>query len=639
MKLKHLLVFSVLILIFTLGFVSANENLTDEIGESESVEVLEDTVSGNTFTDIQNAVNNAKDNDVIELNGKYTSSKSEITITKSLTIDGHGATLDGAKKSKILNVKSKSLTLKNINFINSKGSAITSEGCSLTIIDCTFKNNGGELEYIKYEDLYRVKGCENGAINFKNGKLTITGSTFSNNLGSNAYSLGAENSELVVKNTGFSNHEFENVFGTVITLKNTKFTLTDCKFMNNPDAEAIYTTKYGDIINCTFENNRESLLIYGNQNTLKSDNVVNIFDSTFKNNKGNSITVNNCYLNINNCDFINNGDSTITSESVLNINNTRFIGNTAKNGGALKVTGKVKITNCNFNANSAKYGGTIYFSSHWDKNENIKDYMEIINTTITNSAASINGGAIYTSCCNLKLDNTNITTKSSSKGSQIYFEVGSLVLENSKYASLKKVNKISTKVRYCTPLTTTFNSGKKFSISVIYTKQTEEDVGWWVSFAKVKFKVYTGKKYKIYYSNIKSSDPFFRIDSSLSVGKHKVKIICAGKHFKFKTKTTTITIKKAKTIVKAKKLTAKHKKSKYFNVKIKHSISKKVIPKLKVKIKVYTGNKAKKYIVKTNAKGIAKINTKGLKKGTHKVTITSKNKNYEVSKKSQIIIK
>lgn len=48
-----------------------------------------------------------------------------------------------------------------------------------------------------------------------------------------------------------------------------------------------------------------------------------------------------------------------------------------------------------------------------------------------------------------------------------------------------------------------------------------------------------------------------------------------------------------------------------------------MLSNVKVKIKVFTGKKFKKYIVKTDKKGIAKINTKNLKTGTHKVVISS----------------
>lgn len=100
-----------------------------------------------------------------------------------------------------------------------------------------------------------------------------------------------------------------------------------------------------------------------------------------------------------------------------------------------------------------------------------------------------------------------------------------------------------------------------------------------------------------------------------------------------------VNVKKAKTTVKAPKVTNKFKKSKYFKITVKNKATKKAVSKVKVKIKVYTGKKYKTFTVKTSKKGIAKINTKSLKKGKHKVVVSSGNKNYIISAKSRITIK
>ena len=63
-----------------------------------------------------------------------------------------------------------------------------------------------------------------------------------------------------------------------------------------------------------------------------------------------------------------------------------------------------------------------------------------------------------------------------------------------------------------------------------------------------------------------------------------------------------------------------------------------MIAKVKVKVKVYTGKKAKTYKVKTNAKGVAKLSVKKLKVGKHKVVITSGDK-YVTAKKAKTTIK
>lgn len=80
-----------------------------------------------------------------------------------------------------------------------------------------------------------------------------------------------------------------------------------------------------------------------------------------------------------------------------------------------------------------------------------------------------------------------------------------------------------------------------------------------------------------------------------------------------------------------------YKKKGTFKITVK-DISKKPIKKLKLNVKVYTGKKSKIYKIKTNTKGIATLNTKNFKIGNHKVIISSANKDYNVSKKSKIII-
>ena len=92
-------------------------------------------------------------------------------------------------------------------------------------------------------------------------------------------------------------------------------------------------------------------------------------------------------------------------------------------------------------------------------------------------------------------------------------------------------------------------------------------------------------------------------------------------------------------VTKAKKITAKYKKSKKFKITVKDKKTKKAIANIKLKVKVYTKNKFKTYTVKTNGKGIATLNTKKIKIGTHKVEISSNNSRYGVYAKSQIKIK
>ena len=76
-------------------------NSNDLLNNGESV-----YVDGNTFDDIQRALNSASDRDKIYLNNSlFTGNGKVININKSISIYGNGATLDAQKKSSILNVQ------------------------------------------------------------------------------------------------------------------------------------------------------------------------------------------------------------------------------------------------------------------------------------------------------------------------------------------------------------------------------------------------------------------------------------------------------------------------------------------------------------------------------------------------------
>lgn len=96
-------------------------------------------------------------------------------------------------------------------------------------------------------------------------------------------------------------------------------------------------------------------------------------------------------------------------------------------------------------------------------------------------------------------------------------------------------------------------------------------------------------------------------------------------------------IRPIKTKVQADQKAAIYKKNSYFIIKVKDK--KNVLLKnVKLKVTVKSDNMTKKFKIKTNSKGIAKFNTKGLKIGRYKVSITSADENYTVSKTSKLFV-
>ena len=105
------------------------------IGEFDLLQDLIDTAAGDT----------------IELNRNYTfiegvdTLTNGISITRDITIDGKGHTINGSNLARILYITTNGVTLKNINFVDgyaTHGGAIYNNGGSgFKLINCTFENN------------------------------------------------------------------------------------------------------------------------------------------------------------------------------------------------------------------------------------------------------------------------------------------------------------------------------------------------------------------------------------------------------------------------------------------------------------------------------------------------------------------
>lgn len=159
--------------------INSNENYPEETLSASH------TVNGNTFADIQNAVNNAKSGDTINLHGTYIGTGTHIKIDKPLTIEGNGATLDAKGLSKIFEITGTNVKVNNIQFTNGKSSCAgaidwwhgdygENRDANGLLTNCKFTNCQAE---------YR-----GGAVYVCDNSVTIYGCEFSNN---EAYAGGA----------------------------------------------------------------------------------------------------------------------------------------------------------------------------------------------------------------------------------------------------------------------------------------------------------------------------------------------------------------------------------------------------------------------------------------------------------------
>lgn len=570
---------------------------SDALHSGDVEELLTATVkpSGKTFNDIQNAVNNANANDVIELDGTYTSLGKKITVKKTLTFNGvNGATLDGKKLSGIFYIPSAvTVTFKNIKFVNSHESAISADSdgyvdkvkINLVIDNCSFSNN--------FDDY------EGGAIkSISEGLCKISNSNFTSNY---------------VRKDGSA--------GGAIYAYN--IDLANCNFLKNSaeyDGGAIFCEKSLNIDGCTFKENfaNSGGAIYGEflspDSNVEEGSKFNIKNSNFISNylKSPKPSAYSCEggaiygheINVFNCVFKQNSATL----------------NGGKGGAICGVN--IDVKDSVFESNIANYAGAIMATRSIGEDSYVDGVLKINNCSfISNNEAAIRAcKAIVDYGSSTKVFNNK--TLDNSLNTITFFKTTANKLVTSYYSGKTiKIKVLTTPsgkpAKYLRLLVIAKSSKKKYKIAV---KTNSKGI------ATLKASRLNAGYYKIYVYEtfcIPGSDPgderYVKLPGVL--------------------KKTTLKVTKAKTIVKAPKVKFKYKKSKYFKVTLKNKESKKAMTGIKLKLKVYTGKKFKTYKVKTKKKGIAKFNTKKLKRGNHKVKILSENKNVRISKTSSIRIR
>lgn len=177
-----------------------------------------------------------------------------------------------------------------------------------------------------------------------------------------------------------------------------------------------------------------------------------------------------------------------------------------------------------------------------------------------------------------------------------------------------------------------YKQGKYFVVKVTNTKNNKP-----IYNAKLNIRVFVTSTKYYNFNGRTGANGQIKLSMDLKPGTYNVVIIDKDSNMVAKQATSKMVIKKAPAKFSAPKVTAKKKANKYFKVKVINKKTKKIIPGVKVKVKVYTGKKSKTYTIKTNSKGIAKLSTKSLKVGKHKVVITSANKYVKASKKTSSI--
>ncbi|WP_462315393.1 Ppx/GppA phosphatase family protein [Methanobrevibacter sp.] len=173
-------------------------------------ELIENYTSSNgTFEELRDKINATVEGGIIYLNRNYVNdgrfSSEGINITKAITIEGNGFTIDASGFSRIFNINAtKNVVLNNITF---KGGLADNGGAVIfnnDISDCVISNCGFIANYA-YAD--------GGAICFKAiTNVTIENATFNHNgAGGNG---GAINANGDVTNTTIANSKFKDNFAS-----------------------------------------------------------------------------------------------------------------------------------------------------------------------------------------------------------------------------------------------------------------------------------------------------------------------------------------------------------------------------------------------------------------------------------------
>ena len=145
MKYFKLIITILIVLFLTVGVCSANDGNNTELTTSEPNE-------------LQILIDDAPENGIVNLDKDYYGGN--ITISKTLTINGNNHVLDGQNQLKILTVTAPNVVLKDIFFINGNsegGGALTMTNGE--IINCTFKNNHAYIGGSIIADSCKVKDC------------------------------------------------------------------------------------------------------------------------------------------------------------------------------------------------------------------------------------------------------------------------------------------------------------------------------------------------------------------------------------------------------------------------------------------------------------------------------------------------
>lgn len=404
---KVIWIFILLAALLSMSSISASDNLTDNINNDtlaafdNSMDFINvddnevSSVSSKTFTDLFNLINDNDDSRVILEQNYAFSMQSDsdlingIPISKSISIQGNGFTIDGANQARIFNLTNY-VAIYNVTFANANadsGAAIT--GTNYAIYDSTFVNNhaaksGGALynAYVERCTFINNSAGRLGGAMYNGQAIDCTFKNNSANDGGAIYYVYARNCEFVNNYAGSSCGA---MYGS---------SASGCRFVGNSARDHSGAFGFGSAFDCIFINNsaQQSGAMGGSSSA-------------------------------NDCTFIGNSADEGGAMFGCEADNCLFTKNHANQGGAM--AGGGQAINCNFTSNSADtYGGALLevyawkcmFSNNYAyQGGALVGGKGALSCLFSNNSA-INGGAAY----NVYVSNCNFTYNNAKLGGAIY---------------------------------------------------------------------------------------------------------------------------------------------------------------------------------------------------------------------------
>ena len=421
--------------------VSANAqedlDLPNEEAVSDSDDVLRADEEPGNFTELRGLITATEAGNTLTLKKDFqrVGSEAVISISKEITIDGQGKTIDASILNGIFSC-SAPVKLMNINFINSNktGAVTLSAGAVGSIIqNCTFVNctsasqgaaitiRGNDIEVTdcRFENCTTVSG---GAIFSSGNSTVVTGSNFTGNNASSGAGIYSTGNDLNVAACIFTSNN-ASIQGAGVYSKGNRSSISASNFTDNMAAYgAVYSSGDSSIINaCNFTGNKAE---YEGGAVYLTGNNSNITYSTFSKNSGNGTSSGGgaIWTSGQNTYFANStfeenshnfeaGAIFLDKKAIASIiDNCTFIGNTANGtsygGGAIKCEANDSVVKDSaFEGNEAYLGGAI----HWQADNGLISGSNFTDNSAKAAGGAISGGSRYQSFNNLTITACNFT--------------------------------------------------------------------------------------------------------------------------------------------------------------------------------------------------------------------------------------